>query len=118
RGRQNLEIRTDALVTRVLFEDMRAVGVEILQDGNLRRIGARKEVIISAGPVQSPKILELSGIGNGEILREHGIEVLHDLPGVGECLQDHPNTRLTFECSKPITINDVLQNPIAKVREG
>jgi choline dehydrogenase len=118
RNRQNLDVRIDALVTRVLFEDRRAVGVEILHDGKLRQIGARKEVIISAGPVQSPKILELSGIGNGDLLREHGIDVLQDLPGVGECLQDHPNTRLTFECSKPITINDVLQNPIAKVREG
>ncbi len=118
RGRQNLDVLVDALVTKVLIEDRRAVGVEVLHEGVLRRLGARKEVILSAGPVQSPKILELSGIGGAELLRSHGIEVVQDLPGVGECLQDHPNTRLTFECAKPITINDVLQNPIAKIKEG
>jgi choline dehydrogenase len=74
--------------------------------------------VLSAGPVQSPKLLELSGIGQGERLKRFGIDVIQDLHGVGENLRDHPNTRLTFECSKPITINDVLQRPTAKVREG
>ncbi len=118
RGRRNLEVMVDAQVTRVVIEDRRAVGIEVIQNGVLRQIGAQKEVILSAGPVQSPKLLELSGIGGGELLRKYGIDVIVDQPAVGENLLDHPNTRLTFECSKPITINDVLQNPLAKVREG
>jgi choline dehydrogenase len=56
----------------------------------------------------------LSGIGNSEILQQHGVSVVHHLPGVGENLRDHPNTRLTFECSQPITINDVLRSPWLK----
>src|SRR5690606_14805819 len=70
------------------------------------------------GPIQSPKLLELSGIGRRDILSKFGIPVVHELPGVGENMQDHPNTRLTFECTEPITINDVLQNPLVKVKEG
>lgn len=117
-GRANLTVWTDTLVTRVLIEDRRAVGVECRREGALQKIRARKEVILSAGPIQSPKILELSGIGDPQLLRSHGIEVVQALAAVGEKLQDHPNTRLTFECARPITINDVLQNPVAKVREG
>ena len=117
-GRANLTVWTDTLVTRVLIEDRRAVGVECRREGALQKVRARKEVILSAGPIQSPKILELSGIGDPELLRSHGIEVIQPLAAVGEKLQDHPNTRLTFECARPITINDVLQNPVAKVREG
>jgi choline dehydrogenase len=66
----------------------------------------------------SPHLLELSGIGNREILRQHGVDVVHHLPGVGENLSDHPNTRLTYECSQPITINDVLRSPWLKFKEG
>ncbi len=118
RNRPNLDVLTNAVVTRVIIEDRVATGVEVVHDGETRRIGVRKEVILSAGPVQSPKLLELSGIGRGDLLTEFGIPVVEDLPGVGENLRDHPNTRLTFECAKPITINDVLQRPTAKVREG
>jgi choline dehydrogenase len=75
-------------------------------------------VLLSAGPIQSPKLLELSGIGRRDVLAAAGIVVAHELPGVGENLSDHPNTRLTFECSKAITINDLLQRPAVKVREG
>jgi choline dehydrogenase len=118
RHRRNLDVMVDALVTRVIVENGVAIGVEVKRGNALTRIEARKEVILSAGPVQSPKLLELSGIGRGDILRHYGIDVVCDLPGVGENLLDHPNTRLTFECTKPITINDVLQRPTAKVREG
>jgi len=118
RGRANLVVWTDTVVTRVLIEDRRAVGVECRRGGATEAVRARREVILSAGPIQSPKLLELSGIGQPELLRSKGIEVVQALPAVGEALQDHPNTRLTFECNRPITINDVLQNPIAKVREG
>ena len=74
--------------------------------------------MLSAGPLASPQLLELSGIGNSEILQQHGVSVVHHLPGVGENLRDHPNTRLTFECSQPITINDVLRSPWLKFKEG
>jgi choline dehydrogenase len=117
-GRPNLEVWTNAVATRVLFEGKRAVGLECRRDGMLVQVRANKEVIVSAGPLQSPKLLELSGIGQPEVLAKQGIPVLHALPGVGENLADHPNVRLTFECSAPITINDVLQNPWMKVKEG
>jgi choline dehydrogenase len=117
-GRQNLEVWTDTQVARVLIEGRRAIGVECSRNGTMLRVRARKEVILSAGPVQSPKLLELSGIGRRDILTKFGIPVVRELPGVGENLQDHPNTRLTFECNEPITINDVLQNPLVKVKQG
>lgn len=118
KGRANLDIMTDAVVTRVLIEDRQATGVEIRVGGELIQAKASKEVVLAAGPVQSPKVLELSGIGRGEILKECGIPVVHELRGVGENLRDHPNTRLTFRCTEPITINDVLQNPIVRVQQG
>ncbi|MBI3935699.1 MAG: GMC family oxidoreductase N-terminal domain-containing protein [Betaproteobacteria bacterium] len=116
--RPNLAVLTHATVTRVLIEDKRATGVEFSVGGALRQVRARREVVLSAGPLQSPKLLELSGVGNGEILQKHGVSVMHHLPGVGENLRDHPNVRLTFECAKPITINDVLRSPWLKVKEG
>ena len=118
RNRANLTVLTNAAVSRVIIEDRIVSGIELLHEGQTRRINVRKEVILSAGPVQSPKLLELSGIGNPDILQKFGVAVIEPLNGVGENLRDHPNTRLTFECAKPITINDVLQNPIAKVKEG
>jgi choline dehydrogenase len=118
RGRANLAVVTDAPVTRVLMEGRRATGVEFLQSGVRVKARARREVVLAAGPLVSPRLLELSGIGNGEILRKHGIAVAHHLPGVGENLRDHPSSRISFECSQPITINDVLRNPWLKVREG
>ena len=117
-GRANLTVVTDAPVTRVLMEGRRATGVEFLQGGARVKARARREVVLAAGPLVSPKLLELSGIGNGEILRKHGIAVAHHLPGVGENLRDHPSSRISFECSQPITINDVLRNPWLRVREG
>jgi choline dehydrogenase len=118
KGRSNLEIWTDTLVTRVLFDGKQAIGVECRRDGKLVRALSSKEVVISAGPIQSPKILELSGVGRPDILQNFAIPVVHSLPGVGENMSDHPNCRLTFECSKPITINDVLQRPMSKLKEG
>jgi choline dehydrogenase len=118
RNRPNLEVWTDTEVARVLVEDRRAIGIECRRDGRRAHAYASREVILSAGPVQSPKLLELSGIGRGDVLSTHGIDIVQELSGVGENLQDHPNTRLTFECTEPITINDVLQNPVFKVKQG
>lgn len=119
RKRRNLSILPGAHASRVLLDDNKgATGIEYFRDGTARTVRARREVILSAGPLVSPKLLELSGIGNGEILAEHGIDTVHHLPGVGENLQDHPNTRLTYECSIPVTINDVMRSPWMKIREG
>lgn len=118
-NRANLSVLPRATVTRVLLDGKRATGVEYRLDaGAVRQVKARREVILSAGPLASPQLLELSGIGRSDVLKQHGIDVAHHLPGVGENLRDHPNTRLTFECSQPITINDVLQSPLLKVKEG
>jgi len=118
RGRSNLTVLTDAPATRIVMEGKRATGVEYRlgeRDGKAR---ARREVVLAAGPLVSPKLLELSGIGNSEILQRHGLGVVHHLPGVGENLRDHPSSRISFECSKPITINDVLRSPWLKMKEG
>jgi choline dehydrogenase len=87
--RPNLRVETGALAQRVLLEGHRAVGVEYLRDGVRHLARARSEVILAAGAVASPQLLELSGIGRGEVLQRHGIPVVADLPGVGENLQDH-----------------------------
>lgn len=118
RNRTNLTIMTDAPATRVLTEGRRATGIEFRRGDTIVKARARREVVLAAGPLASPQILELSGIGNNEILGEHGIGVVHHLPGVGENLRDHPSSRISFECSQPITINDVLRNPLLKVKEG
>jgi choline dehydrogenase len=116
--RPNLTVLTEAVVTRVLMEGRVAHGVEYRQGEVSRSVKARREVVLSAGPLASPHLLELSGIGNAELLGRFGIPVVHHLPGVGENLRDHPNSRMTFQCSQPITINDVLRSPLRKVREG
>ncbi len=118
RSRANLTVWTDTMVSRVLIENKRAVGVECTRGGQTVIASARREVIVSAGPIQSPKILELSGIGRPDVLTPLGIPVIHALSGVGENMSDHPNVRLTFECARPITINDVLQRPTSKLKEG
>ena len=87
----NLRVETEALVQRILFEGKRAVGVEYKQNGTLHTLKANKEVILSAGAFQSPQLLMLSGIGDENELKQHGIDVVHHLPGVGKNLQDHPD---------------------------
>jgi len=102
--RPNLAVRTRALATRVLFEGRRAVGVEYRQGDDVRSVAARREVILSTGAINSPKLLKLSGIGPAAELREHGIPVVHDLPGVGENLQDHLEFYFQVACTQPITL--------------
>jgi choline dehydrogenase len=87
--RPNLQVETRALATRILFEGKRAVGVEFSQGGQKRTARAAKEVILSGGTVNSPQLLQLSGVGPGELLQTHGMAVVADLPGVGGNLQDH-----------------------------
>ena len=88
-SRPNLQVITGALTTRILMDGRRAVGVEVRMGGETRRIEANREVLLSAGALQSPQLLLLSGIGPGTQLQQHGITTLHDLPGVGRHLHDH-----------------------------
>jgi choline dehydrogenase len=108
RGRPNLALLTGAQVRRVLFdgESRRAVGVEFDRDGRTETARASRSVILSAGAVKSPQLLELSGIGAPELLRAHGIDVRHALPGVGENYRDHFAARIAWRVTRPITLND------------
>ncbi|MCQ6260618.1 choline dehydrogenase [Alcanivorax sp. MM125-6] len=115
--RPNLDVQTHALTTRVLLEGKKAVGVEYRQGANTFRVRARKEVILSASSFNSPKLLMLSGIGPAAHLKEHGIEVVHDLPGVGRNLQDHLEVWVQQECTQKITLNSWL-GPLAKAWIG
>ncbi|MET0529570.1 MAG: GMC family oxidoreductase N-terminal domain-containing protein [Microvirga sp.] len=115
-SRPNLTLEIHAHATRILFEGKRAIGVEILQNGTLRRILARKEVILSAGAIASPKLLQLSGIGGATLLREHGIEPLQDLPGVGANLQDHLQLRPIYKVHGVRTLNEDYRSLVKKGR--
>ena len=96
-ARPNLQVITNAHVTRVLLQDRRAVGVEYLQDGQLKQLQAQREMLLSAGAFQSPQLLMLSGIGPAEHLMQHGIAPVLDLPGVGQQLHDHPDVVQVFD---------------------
>ena len=96
-GRPNLQVITGAQATRVLMEGRRAVGVQYRQGGQLKEVRAAREVLLSAGALLSPQLLMLSGIGPGAQLQQHGIAVVHDLPGVGEHLHDHPDVVLLYD---------------------
>jgi choline dehydrogenase len=102
--RANLSVRTHALVTRVVFEGRRAVGVRYRQGDVRQLVRARREVILSAGPINSPQLLKLSGVGPGEELAEHGIKVVRELDGVGENLQDHLEFYFQVASREPITL--------------
>jgi len=104
RRRRNLTVRTGAQVTRVVIEDGRAVGVDYEHKGKRERARARREVIVSTGAIASPKVLMLSGVGPANILKEHGIPVLVELPGVGENLQEHIYSTMIYGVNVP-TIN-------------
>lgn len=113
-SRPNLKVEIHALATRVLFEGKRAVGVEFRQNGVLRHIKARQEVVLSAGAVATPQLLQLSGIGNGAFLQQHGIDVVQDLPGVGENLQDHLQFRPIYRVQNVRTLNEDYRSLMRK----
>ncbi|WP_079200984.1 choline dehydrogenase [Pseudomonas sp. CC6-YY-74] len=116
-NRGNLHLQMHALTTRVLLEGKRAVGVEYRQQGKTLRVQARREVILCASAFNSPKLLMLSGIGPAEQLQKHGIEVVHDLPGVGENLHDHLEVWVQQACTQKITLNGWL-NPFGQLLIG
>lgn len=104
-SRPNLTIVTHAMTRRVLLEGKRAIGVEYELGGQCIVVKANREVLISSGPIGSPHLLQRSGIGPAAVLQKAGVEVLHDLPGVGENLQDHSEVYIQYACKEPITLN-------------
>ena len=118
RKRANLVVRTDARATGIVFEGRRAVGIRYVQHGVAREARCSREVIVSAGALQSPQLLQLSGIGDAEQLQALGIPVVAHVPGVGENLQDHLQIRLLYKVSKPITTNDELRTLTGRLRMG
>ena len=118
RRRSNLRIETGAQATRLLLEGRRATGVSYRQNGRDIQAHCTREVLLAAGTIQSPQLLQLSGIGPPALLAQHGIGVVHDLPGVGENLQDHLQIRLIYECTRPITTNDELRSLQGRIKIG
>ena len=108
-SRPNLTVLTDALVTRIVIEEGRAVGIALMRGGKLELVRAEREVILSAGAYNSPKLLLLSGIGPAEDLQALGIPVKLDLPGVGRNLQEHPLTGISYELNQPIGFENNLR---------
>ncbi|NJM33378.1 MAG: choline dehydrogenase [Rhodomicrobium sp.] len=116
--RPNLQIITKALTKRIVIEDGRAAGVIYGKPGGAEAmVRAKREIILSAGAIGSPHILMLSGIGEAEQLREHGIDVIAHRPGVGKNLQDHLQARLVYKCDEP-TLNDEVRSYLDQMRIG
>ena len=116
--RPNLRVEVRALTHRILTEGRRAVGVEYGQNGATRRAKARKEVLLAGGTINSPQILQLSGIGPGALLQSLGIPVVHELPGVGENLQDHLGGRLIYRVRNANTFNEISRSWWRKALTG
>jgi choline dehydrogenase len=108
KDRRNLQVECNALTTRILFQGNRAVGVEYSQFGQLHRVYAA-ETILCGGAINSPQLLQLSGVGNAQELRQLGIDVVQDLPGVGENLQDHLEVYVQYSCTKPVSLYPSLK---------
>ncbi len=105
--RGGVDLRVQAHANNIIFEGTRAVGVLYTQDGQMREVRARREVIVCAGTLHSPKLLQLSGIGPAPQLQQLGIKVLHDLPGVGENLRDHFTVRMVSRARNTTTLNEM-----------
>lgn len=116
-ARPNLTVKTGVQVSKVLLEDKRAIGVELYEKNSTVRFFVNNEVLLSAGSIGSPHILQLSGIGNSDTLSAAGIETQHELPGVGENLQDHLEFYFQYQCKKPLTLNSKL-GPLSKLAIG
>lgn len=118
RNRPNLQVLTQAHAKAIRFSGKRAVGVEFWQGDALRSADASAEVIVTGGAIGSPQILQVSGIGPAALLRERGVAVVHDLPGVGENLHDHPDVRYVVKMQGADTINTRYHNPIKRIMMG
>ena len=115
--RPNLKVVSNALTRRILLEGRTAVGVEYSQGGELLEARASREVVLSAGSIGSPMLLQLSGIGPGQVLQDAGVPLVHELAGVGENLQDHLEVYFQYRCRQPITLNGKI-GPLSKLMIG
>jgi choline dehydrogenase len=118
RHRPNLRVMTGVQVTRILIERGVATGAQWLRDGRLESARADREVLLSAGALQSPQLLQLSGIGPAQALRALGIDVVVDAPEVGRNLQDHYQARVIVKLNRPLSLNDDIRNPIRLAQMG
>lgn len=118
RDRSNLRILTGTHALRVLIEGGRAVGLELAQGSQKITARAASEIVLSAGTVNTPQLLMLSGIGAADHLAEHGIAVQHDLPGVGRGVQDHLLVRIEHDCTQPVTLHNLLRADRAALALG
>ena len=109
RRRQNLRVETKAVATRLLFDGRRCTGVAFRQNGSDRRVAAEREVIVSGGTVNSPHLLQISGIGPARHLQSIGVEVVHELPGVGANLSDHFAVRVTHRVKDEVSVNQLAR---------
>jgi choline dehydrogenase len=117
RRRGNLQVVSNALATRVLFEGRRAIGLEYLQGGEARTARGG-EIILAGGAFNSPQLLQLSGVGPAALLRQHGIAVVADMAGVGADLQDHFHARLVFRATQPVSANDFFTSRLRGLLAG
>ncbi len=115
--RENLEVCTGCLALRILFDKTRAVGVEYSRKGQIEKLNARREVILCGGAINSPQLLQLSGVGPADHLKKLNIPVTADLPGVGENLQDHLEVYVQYESREPVSLYPSLQ-PWGRVKVG
>jgi choline dehydrogenase len=116
--RANLRVVTGAMTEKILFDDRRAVGVAFHRAGQLCTARAAREVILCGGAVNSPQLLMLSGIGPEQHIRQFGVPVVHNLPGVGQSLQDHYSAPIKLRSKLPVTINDVMLSNAKKLKAG
>jgi choline dehydrogenase len=116
--RPNLRVITGALAQRITFAGRRATGIDFVQDNLPHTARARREVILCGGAINSPQLLLLSGVGPQEQLAAHGIELVKHSPGVGQAMQDHYSAPIKLKCRYPITVNDVMQSNLKKLRTG
>jgi len=117
-GRKNLSVEVEALATKIVFEGKRATGVVYEQYGQTHEARAAREVILAGGTINTPQLLQVSGVGPHALLERHGIPVVHDAPGVGEDLQDHFYCRTFWRCTRPITLNDDMLNVWRQAKIG
>ena len=117
RSRKNLNIFTESFVERILFDGKKAIGIEVKIKNEIKKIYANKEVILSGGSINSPQLLLVSGVGPAQHLKEKGINVVHDLEGVGKNLQDHLETYIQQECNTKDTLYSYV-NKLNMIRIG
>ncbi len=116
--RPNLKVEIRAFAHRVLFDGKRAIGLEYARNGAMRRVRARREVLLAGGSLLSPQLLQLSGVGPAALLHEHAIAVVHELSGVGDNLQDHLGCRLIYKARRANTLNEISRSWVRQVQTG